>query len=202
MRFDNHPFNQVLELVKGTGCLELELEYSIYKYQPQSIFDIRATRNINFEGFSSGWLESVLSGLTGDEELALHSKIKQGKKVSHIPFIDLACSVEDIDLAKSSLRKVLPSHIYSGLIFYDSGRSLHAYGSCFLTKKKWIEFMGRILLSNFPDSETIVDNRWVGHRLLGGFSSLRWSSNSGHYQKLPEKILSGKNRGQARMALS
>ncbi len=186
MNFNDHPYSHIFKLINGS--LDAELEYSIYEYQPQSVFDKRTIGTVKVAEISSEWLAERINSLKGDEEFAFHSKIKQGKIIKHIPFIDLDCPVEEIEFAKSALRKVLPPYIFSGLQFYDSGRSLHAYGSCLLTRKKWVEFMGNILLANFPESLRVVDTRWVGHRLLGGFSSLRWSSNSGYYEKLPEKV--------------
>ena len=102
--------------------------------------------------------------------------------------IDFTCDVKDIEYAKSTLYKILPNNIFSGLVFYESGRSLHAYGSTGLKNKEWIDFMGRLLLANIPNKPEIVDTRWIGHRLMGRFSSLRWSSNSGMYLQIPSRI--------------
>ncbi|RTE64542.1 hypothetical protein EH243_16865 [Amphritea opalescens] len=130
-----------------------------------------------------------LKSLAVGEELAFHSVYKKGQRKYHLPMIDFDCSVQDLKYAKATLYKILPNHIYSGLVFYESGRSLHAYGSTGLNNKQWIDFMGRLLLANLPNEPSIVDTRWVGHRLMGGFSSLRWSSNSGMYLKVPSRII-------------
>jgi hypothetical protein len=36
--------------------------------------------------------------------------------------------------------------------------------------------MGRLLLLNLPEKPCLVDTRWVGHRLIGGYAALRWSA--------------------------
>ena len=40
----------------------------------------------------------------------------------------------------------------------------------------------------FRDGQEIVDSRWIGHRLIGGYSSLRWTNNTGMYRSEPSKI--------------
>jgi hypothetical protein len=186
MIYDSHPYRHMIGLLKRLG--DVELEFSSYQYKPQTVFDQRTFLNVSVADFSADWMTNTLSKLREGEELAFHSKIVKSKRTLHIPMIDFSCTVDELDLAKATLRKILPSHIFSGLVYYDSGRSLHAYGSCHLQKNKWVEFMGSLLLANLPDKPQIVDSRWVGHRLLGGFSSLRWSSNSGNYLRIPSEI--------------
>ena len=53
---------------------------------------------------------------------------------------------------------------------------------------EWIKFMGSLLLLNIPGKIKIVDSRWVGHRLLGGYASLRWSNNTRQYKRFPVLI--------------
>lgn len=64
---------------------------------------------------------------------------------------------------------------------YGSGRSFHVYSTTLLGPKDWFDFMGRLLLINPRGQKEIVDTCWIGHRLIGGFGSLRWSNNSGMY---------------------
>lgn len=39
----------------------------------------------------------------------------------------------------------------------------------------------RVLLRLGPDTEDVVDSRWIAHRLLAGYASLRWTSHQRHY---------------------
>ncbi|NEX60635.1 hypothetical protein G3574_06065 [Noviherbaspirillum sp. 17J57-3] len=71
---------------------------------------------------------------------------------------------------------------------FSSGRSLHGYGINPLTPEEWIRFMGLLLLANHPSKPTVVDTRWVGHRLLAGYAALRWSRNTSHYLQLPQAV--------------
>lgn len=186
MTFDEHPFQHIFEMSRNwDGAV---LEFSLYSYKPQSILDDRTTISVKVEDFDRLWLENVLTQMREGEELAFHSKVKKGNRNLHVPLIDFSCSSSNLDLAKNKLRKVLANNIVSGLQYYDSGRSMHAYGSCLMQKKEWLEVMGALLLANFPNELPIVDSRWIGHRLMGGFTSLRWTSNSGAYLKVPSLL--------------
>ncbi len=138
MIFYNHPYSHIVELLKSLP--ESNIEFSIYEYQPQTIFDNRTMLSIHPSEFSAEWLSEKISSLNTNEELAFHSKLVRSGRSVHVPMIDLDCPIQELDLAKSTLRKVLPPYIFSGLRFYNSGRSLHAYGSCILTRTKWIEY--------------------------------------------------------------
>ncbi|MFT7389033.1 MAG: hypothetical protein ACI8VC_002297 [Candidatus Endobugula sp.] len=186
MNLSYHPSNHVLEILKREP--ETNVQFSIYKYHPQTVLDERTIIEVSSRSIDFSWVKEKISSLRSDEELAFHSVYKKGRNIYHIPMIDLNCPPNELVLAKSKLAKILPHHIFAGLVFYDSGRSLHAYGSTALKNKEWIQFMGRLLLVNHPEEPTVIDTRWIGHRLLGGYSSLRWSSNSGMYLKIPQII--------------
>jgi len=182
----SHPSQHIAEIIKYWE--DSKLEFSIYTYNPQSILDERSILFIDVDQFDENWLNQKIESLQTGEELAFHSKVRKGKRNFHLPLIDFSCSINDLELAKSALRKVLPNKIVSGLRFYDSGRSMHAYGSALMSNSEWVKVMGAILLANLPNEKVIVDSRWVGHRLMGGFSSLRWTSNSDAYLKTPSLI--------------
>ena len=71
---------------------------------------------------------------------------------------------------------------------FDSGRSFHAYGNRLLSTEEWIQFMGSLLLLNEPGKNKLIDTRWIGHRLMAGYSSLRWSCNTRWYKRFPTFI--------------
>jgi hypothetical protein len=184
MNIKNHPIIKIIDSIHE----DIDLEFSIYKYQPQSIIDERKSFPVKKSELSEKWLSNQLDSLNINEEIAFHSKFKIGTRYFHIPMIDFNCHVNEVEIAQNTMFNLLPREIFNGLSYYESGRSLHAYGSTPITHAKWIEFMGRLLLANMPNQTSIVDARWIGHRLIGGFSSLRWSANSDHYLKIPSKI--------------
>jgi hypothetical protein len=183
MKLTEHPILHVLSVLERFGADTFQV--SVYNYEPLTVLDVRETYDIPVKELSCHWLEERITGLNDGEEIAFHSCFWRKKSKYHIPMIDLDCDPAHLEIAKAELRKVLPLEIYSGLMFYNSGRSLHAYGSRGITHAKWVEFMGRLLLANLPKKPPVVDARWIGHRLIGGYASLRWSSNTAHYIKMP-----------------
>jgi hypothetical protein len=103
--------------------------------------------------------------------------------MKHIPLIDFSSDNEELVLAESEkLAKEYGTNAY----LFNSGRSFHFYMNTFLSVEEWVKFMGRILLMNVD--QEIVDSRWVGHRLLAGYASLRLTANSNQYKKQPTLI--------------
>lgn len=186
MNYLEHPCQHIINFLRTQP--EVKLQFSIYEYSPQTLFDHRHIIDIPSSELNFEWVSKTISKLRPGEELAFHSRYKYGKKFFHIPMIDFHCPPENFRAAYSALSKILPNVILSGLVFYDSGRSFHAYGSKPLDNANWVKFMGRLLLANLPNQTPIVDTRWVGHRLLGSYASLRWSSNSSQYLKEPTLI--------------
>lgn len=186
MNYESSPLAHVMKLFGGKD--DVCLEFSKYVYQPQSLMDKRTTFNIYSKDISAEWLDFQFSNLKLDEELALHSIIKVDGKTFHIPMIDFNCSKEHLELSRKCLLKVLDRKVVEGLKFYSSGRSMHGYGSYILKPGEWQKFMGRILLANLPGFPIVVDTRWVGHRIISGYSSLRLSNNTGDYLSFPELI--------------
>tara|TARA_R110000744_G_scaffold358946_1_gene466137 strand:+ start:1575 stop:2129 length:555 start_codon:yes stop_codon:yes gene_type:complete len=184
MNILNHPIYKIITSIDEN----IDLEFSVYKYRPQSVIDERKCFPTKKIDLNEEWLTKQLKSLKENEELAFHSKFKIGTRYYHIPLIDFNCPASEIENAKRMLFNLLPREIYNSLTYYESGRSLHAYGSTPISHVKWVEFMGRLLLANMPNQSSLVDARWIGHRLIGGFSSLRWSANSDHYLKIPSKI--------------
>lgn len=185
--FKTHPVEHLMS-ISSLYNVKLEFEFSEYKYQAQTVLDERRCFKLSSDDLNYSWFMKSIDSLEPDYELAIHSCVKVGKKKSHIPQIDFCCKEHEIEYAIGCLRKVLPREIYLGLNFYNSGRSFHAYGSKLLTHKEWINFMGRLLLANYPDQNQVIDTRWIGHRLIGGYGSLRLSNNSKNYLSLPTRM--------------
>jgi len=182
-----HPYELIRKLIEQLP-FDADLEFSTYKYEPQSILDTRSTFRISAKELSQTAIERLILGLDHDTELAFHSLIRHSKKVYHVPMIDFRVSQEKLKESLDSIEKILPKTIAKEINFYSSGRSCHAYSLALISNKEWIDFMGRLLLISLPQDEQVIDTRWIGHRLMGGFSSLRWSNNSGLYLAMPQKI--------------
>lgn len=182
-----HPI-EVIELIAKEQRRDSEFEFSIYEYIPQSLLDNRDVFTLSAHEISENKIEGIISKLPHDRELALHSKVRIGKTVKHIPMIDFQGKINEISPFISRIENTLPRKISKELIFFDSGRSLHAYSPILLNKEEWHNLMGRLLLISLPKEENIIDVRWVGHRIIAGYGSLRWSNNTNQYLRLPRKI--------------
>jgi hypothetical protein len=183
--FDDHPVQLISDLQERWSGLTLS--FSHYVYRPQSPFDERRVFDLAAAEVTPDWLHSQLRLLPEGWDLALNSRIKDARaRIHHLPMIDFAkrnVTTDDLVL----MRSVLGGALCRTLVFYESGRSLHAYGMHLLEPGAWREFMGRLLLLNLPQQEPLIDTRWVGHRLVSGYAALRWSSNSAQYLRVPAK---------------
>ena len=161
------------------------IKFSKYKYKPQTYEDSRKVFDLSVFEINKSTLFDILMDLEDDEELALHSEIIDMDKIYHLPLIDFGG--KDNKLFESTFRNFCDFWDIEFQIF-SSGRSYHAYGNRLLSEKQWISFMGSLLLLNIPGASKIIDDRWVGHRILGGYAALRWSKNTIQYKKYPTHI--------------
>ena len=131
-------------------------------------------------------VERLMADTPPGTELAMHSDVLlQGGERRHIVMIDMSTAAK-AHLEK--LRAFIGNNFYQRMTWYESGRSFHGYGEDLLGEREWVQFMGLLLLSNKPRLEPTVDPRWIGHRLLAGYSSLRWTKNTSHYLSLPSLL--------------
>ncbi len=164
---------------------DLSFEFSHYTYTPRTIADERSIFLVRGEELLSevqigGLLRSAPKG----QELALHSRVHfSDGTVQHIPMVDLSAPATGV---LTRVLAVLPDEIANSMLWFESGRSHHGYGQLLVNHDDWIRIMGRLLLVNQPQMPTIVDPRWIGHRLLAGYSALRWTKNTAHYIQQPK----------------
>jgi len=186
---DNHPFFTIYNdflMKKKKSLEEYTFHFSKYIYIPDSIDDERKHFIIKGDEFTKERIESEIASLNKGEELAFHSTIEISGKTYHFPFIDFSISIDDWNFDRDFIRLKRTIPKAHEIILFNSGRSLHGYSLKLLTQKEWIDFMGRLLLVDLPNtSHKIIDSRWIGHRLMGRYSSLRWSNNSGKYLTEP-----------------
>lgn len=175
----------VIQLAKHLKA-ESIIELSKYTYIPQSIFDNRTIIRIPTTDINREKLVEISNSLCETEELAIHSRIyRNGKIVGHIPMIDFADGFEFNNSSIKTCSQIIPKKIIDELNIFSSGRSFHAYSFQFISHRSWIDFNGRLLLLNLPNQAPIVDSRWIGHRIMAGYASLRLTNNSGKYIQSP-----------------
>lgn len=181
---EQHPFYFLLPLFEKDHAF---FSFSKYVYAPDSLLDEREVLSFPAEDISEETISQEIASLRPDQELALHSNVSIKGKNFHIPMIDFSTEKELNSAIFDRLSRYLPKSLMLNMAVYKSGRSFHAYSTTLLSPKEWINFMGRLLLINPRNQSEIVDSRWVGHRLIGGFGSLRWSNNSNLYLGLPSR---------------
>lgn len=188
---NRHPLYWVRQLVdfyvkNNMASQGLTLSFSKYKYTPQSFSDERVNFTLPFNQLNEVVLFNIISGLHENEELAFHSFMQDFGSVYHLPLIDFG-NVDRGRIESSPFRE-LCEHWNLSFRVYNSGRSYHAYGNKLISSDEWVRFMGSLLLLNKPSGFKLIDERWVGHRVMAGYSALRWSNNSSHYKKVPTFI--------------
>lgn len=186
MSWSGHPIEFVKSLVYD-GRDDLILQFSMYKYRPQSVMDERKIIKVPILDVNDDWLESMISCLPESWELAIDSLVinKRGR-ASHIPMIDFVGRQSSF-FRDSRFYDIIGRKLAKSFVIFDSGRSFHAYSSELMARGDWVSYMGRLLLLNFPNESPLIDSRWVGHRLNSGYSSLRWSNNSNFYSRSPSR---------------
>lgn len=181
----DHPFYSLNQLFKNDKAT---FSFSKYIYIADSLFDERELIEVHSSNLNEDWVIKQLVDLNANQELAINSLVKINGRSYHIPMIDFSLSDDFNNKVFDRMSRYLSKDILLSMSVYFSGRSYHAYSTSLLSPKEWLEFMGRLLLINPPENSSIIDSRWVGHRLIGGYSSLRWSNNSKQYLGMPKKI--------------
>ena len=185
--YSSHPISLLTEWKSSLSDDDV-LHFSHYKYVPQSPFDQRVTIHISVKHVSIKWLCNEIKKLEPGWDLAWHSLVRTSKGYGrHVPMIDFSTqfmNARERELVYELLEKFIGARVR----LYRSGRSFHGYATVLLSEKKWKEFMGRLLLLNMPNENAIVDSRWVGHRIIAGYTSLRWTANSEHYRQMPSMV--------------
>ena len=169
----SHPYWHVRSIVERYLQISA-LSLSYYTYEPQSVSESRRVWEISSQEFlNDSHVEHILLGTPRDQELAIHSDVRlaSGER-KHLLMVDMSTSSR-AHLEK--LRVFLGDNFFEQIVWFASGRSFHGYGETLLSEGEWVRFMGLLLLANRPKLEPTVDPRWIGHRLLAGYSALRWT---------------------------
>lgn len=182
---EEHPIYFISDIFRG---MDAEIYFSRYNYVRDSLFDDREVFTVDSSVIGREWLDGELNRLEENQELAFHSMfLRKGRKY-HVPMIDFSIKEWEKDYVISRMLRLIEKQVVTNMAVYDSGRSFHSYSKSILSPKEWSDFMGRLLLVNPAGEEEIIDSRWVGHRIIGGYSSLRLSNNTQQYVKMPSRI--------------
>lgn len=183
MKLSRHPISWITQILAAQPNTPTEIQMSRYHYIPQSFEDIRYEFSCPTNLLNENTLLEMLLTLEPNFELAMHSKVIISGNTYHFPMIDFGS--KGSSPAASETLKELCRHWSMGFNIYESGRSFHAYGNRLLTHELWLQFMGSLLLLNKPSGYKLIDERWIGHRIMAGYSALRWSKNTSQYKKFP-----------------
>ncbi|MFS4460714.1 hypothetical protein [Bdellovibrio sp. HCB2-146] len=165
-----------------------EFEYGIYGYTPKSVIDSRIIVKSNCASVIPFLEQMSLDAFAVNKDVAIHSKIYfKDQLLGHIPMIDLNGAVEDTDLR--NIKEIFKDFNVSGGSLFSSGRSYHIYGHNLIEANRFTEYLGRLLLLNDTE-KNVIDIRWIGHRLIAGYCSLRLTKNSPYYLAQPAFIKS------------
>lgn len=186
MIYDQHPYWHVRSVVSQIDNLS-SISFSHYSYTRETIEDLRSTWRISRSQFLDPVIiNNIILSTPRGCELTINSAVQllDGSE-RHFALIDMATSSR---AHLDKLRNFLGENFYRSVTWFKSGRSFHGYGSELLTEKTWVQFMGLLLLANKPRMEPTVDPRWIGHRLLAGYSALRWTKNTSQYLIPPMRL--------------
>jgi len=192
LKLDRHPYSWVLDTFKNIfeTSNNVSVNFSDYSYVPRTIEDERHVFSENMRNLDIEHLTYLLKRLKQNRDLAIHSVINVNDKIFHIPMIDF--SMKNINDFSAPPIKKLIEYWNMDFAIFSSGRSFHAYGNKLLSEKEWIRFMGSLLLLNEPSGRKIIDTRWIGHRILAGYSALRLSCNTTQYKAYPKTFTKDK----------
>lgn len=181
-----HPYWHVRSVIERRSDV-LAVPVSYYTYQPRTVEDSRTTWLIPTEDFLDPLhMFQLMEATPAGQELAVHSDVRlRNKEHAHLVMVDMSTSAK---AHIEKLRAFIGDNFFHKIAWYESGRSFHGYGETLLSEAEWVKFMGLLLLVNQPKLEPTVDPRWIGHRLLAGYASLRWTKNTQHYLGVPTSI--------------
>jgi hypothetical protein len=181
----NHPRLIAHKIIEAYGT-DFDFEFSYYTYKKNTIEDIRTTFKVAAKKVTEQSLIDICNATPDGNNLAFHSTVYfDDGSIRHIPMVDLATKGVGVI---SKVLTVLPSELANKMIWFESGRSFHGYGTHLIDSETWTQLMGRLLLVNQPQQQPIVDPRWIGHRIIAGYSALRWTKNTNDYIQIPKLV--------------
>lgn len=114
--------------------------------------------------------EGEVLGIISEIKIARSFEEYYSAHFHHIPMMDFRCPKSPKNLAR--IKGLLRTIGEKEGVILDSGRSYHYFGTNPLSEKEWLMFLGKCLLSG------LVDERYIGHRLIDRCGILRISACS------------------------
>lgn len=178
---EDHPIQTLIKIAKANqGAM-----FNVFHYSRPS----DGSKDSPFRplySLSEAWLTDSFKAIPAGKELAIASIVYPASgNARHIPFIDFNNDATDSGVEEYAKR--LGDKWNMPLEIFETDHSFHAYGDRLLSREKWMQFMGQMLLA---DQNDVLDTYWVGHSLNKGYSALRLSANTDD-TRLPRKPLSG-----------
>lgn len=180
-----HPIDFIESLIAADNRIA-KVRISVYRYHPESLFDDRTTYVVPVKQLRAKY-EMLKEQLSDNEDIAFHSVVTVHDKQElkrHFGLVDFVAA--DIMQVEPAAEALVAEYASARCALVHSGRSYHLYIGTLLTPSSWTKFMGRLLLLNLRNGPPVIDTRWVGHRLMGGYSALRWSAK--HSPCIPEVV--------------
>lgn len=171
-----HVTLRVLNVEPGGYADDINAAPNGYREKDEETFSLAELSSPDFRN----WLaEQVAAG----DDVVITNQIKSSLSVMYVPMLDFDFEPPIFDRKIEMHRtKLLSLGIdLEKFKFYLTGRSFHAYGQELLNAQGHANFLAKALLLE----EDVVDARWVGHSLMRGFGSLRWTATSRHYSQVP-----------------
>ncbi len=186
LRVEDHPYWHVRSVIAANQSVIKSVELSYYTYVARSVFDDRQVFLMRPSEFLDvGLIEDIFRHCPREMEVAVHSRLLMTSgDILHIPMIDMSTG----SVAQLHKLKPIIGQKFFDFTWYKSGRSYHGYGKTLINERTWCSFMGELLLVNQIGRPHTVDPRWIGHRLISGYSALRWSKNTQQYLDFPRKL--------------
>jgi hypothetical protein len=181
-----HPIDFVESILAADTRIK-EVQLSVYRYHPQSLFDDRnPTYHVPTAKLREAYKRFV-EGLSNQEDIAFHSMVKMDDGVErHFGLLDFQAGTTESAVVEQASELLIREYRPHRAALVNSGRSYHLYLGALFSQAEWVAFMGRVLLLNLRDQPPTVDPRWIGHRLMAGYGALRWSANV--RKPLPEVV--------------
>jgi len=175
-----HPID-FMESVLAEETRIGEVQLSVYRYHAQSLLDDCITYKVAVAQLRATY-DRLADKLDEQEDIAFDSLVKlRGKAGIERHFALLDFQTTDAERVEQACKLLVAERRRPRAALVHSGRSYHLYMGELLSYAEWVTFMGRILLLNGRDEPPTVDARWVGHRLMAGYSALRWSAKGRPY---------------------
>lgn len=191
MDFSKHPirfFQKLSEVLEpfqdgpGRFCFDAHR----YKYIPKTTNSDSNRTRLTFPSscYDDDLLCIHMGRLENGWDLGMTSHVtwepREGTTITkHVPMVDMdnKAGFPESLFVRECMNALATHHGGEWYLYRSSARGVHAYSPNLIGSLEWIEFMGRCLLMEYGRGITLVDTRWVGHRLTEGIGVLRISRN-------------------------